>query len=310
MSENNLNNQNKFYLKLARSPMAGLCNQIYALCGCIEYSISKNINSIYIDRFLMEINSDKWCPISDIIDINKLNLFLKQYNINVIDSFNSYELNELKNNYIESPILYFGTSGNPKLFTKILNNIQFLDKYIEIAKKIINFNDYNVIHLRLENDAVETYSKEMNIHPDVYKTINEERYIHCIKKYIDKNVMTVVLCSNENNNVIEYLKKNKYKFILTLKFFEYREINALIDLIIGTMCNTVFIGSYESSFSFTILNRILLKRKQDFLGFCIDLNKYYDFYRTYTNDNYTEYLNNNNIRELIYIPHGGSYGGY
>jgi len=299
---------NKFYLKLARCLMSGLCNQIYSLCGCIEYSIRKNINNIYVDRFLMEINSDKWGPISDVIDLNKFNLFLKQYNITIIDSFDSYNL-EISN-YKESPILYFGTSENLKLFTKILNNIEFLDKHKEIAKKIINFNNYNVIHLRLEEDAVNVYSKEINIHPDVYKTINEERYIHCIKKYIDKNVMTVVLTGDSNNNVVEYLKKNKYKYTLTSKNFENREMNAIIDLIIGSMCNKVFIGSYDSSFSFTILNRILLKRNQDFLGFCIDLNKYYDYYRTYTKDNYTEYLKNDKIKGLVYIPHGGIYGGY
>jgi hypothetical protein len=301
--DQNIDKKLNYYLKIARSPNSGLCNQLYSLCSCIEYCISKSINNIYVDRFLMEINLDKWCPISDIIDLEKLNLFLKQYNIIIIDSYN------LKNEYIESPLSYIGTSNNSKLFSKILNNIEFLEKYKDIAKKIINFNYYNVIHLRLEDDAVNTYSKEMNIHPVVYKTINEERYIHCIKKYIDKNIISVILTENEDNNVIKYLKENNYKYTLTPKVFENREMNALIDLMIGinfhnfynfNNFHNIFIGSYESSFSFTILNRLLSKRKKEFIGIFIDLNKYYDYYRLYTSDNYTEYLNNSDINELIY----------
>ncbi len=292
-----------YYLKVAKGPMSGLCNQIYSLCGCIEFCINSKLKKIYVDSFLMEINTDFRCPLSEIINLKKLNAFTNQYGIEIIE-------HNKEDKHKESPIKYFGESANPKLFTKILNNIPFLEKYEEISKKQIKYDNFNTIHLRLEKDAIDIYSKEMGIHPDVYKKICENRYIHCIKKYIDKNTMSILLTSETDNKVVEYLKNNGYRFTTTQKTFQYRELNALVDLLTGVRCNRIFIGSHESSFSFTILNRILLKRQEEFLGFCLDLNKYYDFYRTYTKDNYTEYINNNNIRELIYIPNGGEYRNY
>lgn len=286
-----------YYLKVAKDDMSGLCNQVYNITGCVEHCILNKISRLVCTEFLKEIKTVKFCLLSEVIDMQKLNTFLKQYNLTISDATQEEKAN---NKFNASPIPYMSYSLNSKDFTHILNHIPFLDKYNEISKNQIQFDRINVIHLRLEDDAVNTFSKEMSIHPCVYKSINEQRYIDCISKYIDKNVMTVVLTADGNNEVIEYLKKNEYKFILTEKVFDKREMNALVDLHIGFMCNTVFIGSYDSSFSYTILNRILKRRNPEFFSCLIDSNKYKDFYKYYTYDTYSIYLSNNNIKSLVF----------
>ncbi len=286
-----------YYLKVAKDDMSGLCNQVYNITGCIEYCISNKISKLVCTEFLKEIKTNDFCPLSQVIDMQKLNSFLKQYNLTISDATEEEKLNNL---FTSSPIPYMAYSLNCKDFTHILNNVIFLEEYYTISKNQIKVDRINVIHLRLEEDAVNIFSKEMGIHPCVYKSINEKRYIECISKYIDKNIMTVVLTSEVNNEVIEYLKKNKYNFMLTTKVFDKREMNALVDLHVGFMCNSVFIGSYDSSFSYTILNRILKRRNQDFFSCLIDCNKYKDFYKHYTYDTYSIYLYNKDIKGLAF----------
>jgi hypothetical protein len=290
-----------FYFKIAKDDMSGLCNQMYSFSGCIEYCIGNGIKNLVIGKFLKEVKSRKTCPISDIFDIPKINAYLKKFNVNIIDGSDIYDKDE--NIFKPSPIPYMGQSNNAKLFIEILNNIHFLEKYYTISKNLTKFDNFNVIHLRLENDAVECFSKELNIDPDVYKTINEYRYIYCIKKYIDKNMMTYVLTSskNEDNKVLYFLKDNGYNFMITEKYFQDRDINAVIDLLIGSSCTKSFIGSFDSSFSFTIMNRILLKRKQNEAAYLIDCNTYDNNYRTYNYYTYNIYLSSPEIKNMMYF---------
>jgi len=285
-----------YYLKLSKDHNSGLCNQVYSLAGCIEYCVSKGIKLLIIDKFLKEIQTNDMCLASDIIDMPKLNLFLKEYGIQVFD--------KLENDKTESnisPILHMGKSYNIRMFTYILNNIPFLEKYKQIARNQVGSLDrFNIIHLRLENDALDIFSSDMCIHRDVYKKINESRYIECIEKYIDKSIMTIVLTGDNNNKVIKFLQDNNYRFMTTTKEFDKRELNALVDLHIGVMCTDVLIGCYDSSFSYTILNRVLMKRNPSFFSCMIEMNKFNDFYRLYHYDTYTTYLNDANIEFLIF----------
>ena len=108
------------YLKIAKDNSCGFCNQIYALVGCIDYSIRNKINIIIVDNFLKEINKNQYCPLSEIIDINKYNEYLKKYNLSIIDS-----------NFVNFKILSvkYGTNTNMIDITKksidsfLFNNI-------------------------------------------------------------------------------------------------------------------------------------------------------------------------------------------
>jgi hypothetical protein len=69
--------------------------------------------------------------------------------------------------------------------------------------------------------------------------------------------------------------KNNYKFILTEKQFNGRELNAIIDLLVSKSCNNVFIGAYNfenetgSTFSKYIGTMLPMNVKK----ICIDLER-------------------------------------
>lgn len=339
---------NTFYLKLAKNNTCGLCNQLYALAGCINYAIlNKDINIIVVDNFLKEINTNIYCPLGDILNLIMLNNFLKKYNIVVVDKnsilevlsiyINKIELTyvfkakivnnalkinldtiknlknrygdfltieyKIQNNIIkhmfnlskqndpiiigiadvqefkESPILYRGTSPKYEIFDNIVTNFVFIENFYTNANKWLfekNINNTNIIHLRLEKDAIDVFSKELKMKECDYLQNCENKYISMIKKYIDKNIMTIVLTGDVNNRVIKFLEENNYSFMTTTKQYKYREFNAINDLIIGESCTNVLIISFESSFSFVILNKILNNNKKldNFKGVVCYFNDY------------------------------------
>ena len=68
--------------------------------------------------------------------------------------------------------------------------------------------------------------------------------------------MTIVLSGDFDNNVIKFLQNNNYNFITTPKLYQDRELNAIIDLEIGLLCNHTYIYTFESSFSYTLLHKL------------------------------------------------------
>ena len=74
-----------YALDICHTPGYGLGNQLYSICGMCSYAIEHKIKYLFLGRFLREIYSEKYCNISDIIDLNSTNLFLKKYDIVLID---------------------------------------------------------------------------------------------------------------------------------------------------------------------------------------------------------------------------------
>ena len=115
----------------------------------------------------------------------------------------------------------------------------------------------NVIHIRLEDDAVQHWGKEYCYDDlELYKKKMEDVYISSIIEAIQKDEITILLSFDYNNRVVEYMKTNKYNILIPPKMNKYRELSAINDMIIAEKCNNVFIGVYESSFAFTVLKRI------------------------------------------------------
>lgn len=326
---------------------SGLCNQLYALVTSICYCIDNEINILFIDKFYKSINTNNYCVISDILNLNSINLYLSKYSIFLVDSKNflfniesaniidnnsskdnQYDItNEIKNylkdnilnipydTYFDIPfnsdnihleIKYFINNGffeekyiiknntlitdiiydfnnltynihsvcgnKHKYFWDILVNIEFTDKLVNIAKniknQIINKNNQlnnkkiNCIHLRLENDFIEHLSNQFFKNKDKVKCIFENEYIKTIKNHIEKNEETIVLTSDLDNNVIKYLIENNYNFLTIPKLYDDREINAVIDLEVGTICNNILIIVYESSFSYSLWHRVIKNDKK------------------------------------------------
>ena len=78
-----------------------------------------------------------------------------------------------------------------------------------------------------------------------------------------------------SNGVIDYLKQHNYSYKLTTKFYNDREKNAIVDLLVSKYCNNIFIGNFNvtnlngSTFSYYIGKCM----KDDVIKLYIDLDK-------------------------------------
>jgi len=353
---------------MAKDSGCGLCNQIYALTGCIEHAIHKKYRVIVIDSFLKEINKKQYLPIENVIDLPYLqNFLLEKYNILVFDKNNlkisienivyedflskkqmqdlkwdSYLFNNIlyipkeqsisqlsnsqeeitngqlvtcitindfavtfttdvingclerdifiytntipSESFIPSPQLYLGESPTPQQFIYILQNIHFhkqfrdsnemvmkniahdfsLSTFLEGGKKGDVQSKINILHLRLEEDAISSFSRQNKTDFFTFQKKVEERYIKLIQKYIHPtDELTIVLSSDYKNGVIDFLTEKKYRFVCTPKIYAYREINAIQDLLFHRFCNHIFIGVYESSFSYTVMSKMFMREIYD-----------------------------------------------
>tara|TARA_B100000073_G_scaffold142446_1_gene117199 strand:- start:318 stop:1409 length:1092 start_codon:yes stop_codon:yes gene_type:complete len=147
-------------------------------------------------------------------------------------------------------------------FLDILTNIFYNNQFIDISKKqlsnVILTNKVNLIHLRLEDDAIIHWSKMNKMSKGNFKKKLENKYIQLIKEYIDKKDITILLSSSFDNKIIDFLNTNQYNYFTSKKSFEYRELNAIVDFLISKECNNVFIGNFNlngkngSTFSYYI----------------------------------------------------------
>ena len=197
------------------------------------------------------------------------------YNLNGInieedyDEYNCFLKNPIVFDILKSSFNYtFGWINqiDRHMFDNILKNLCPSDKFINVSetflldREIKTDDVINVIHLRVEDDAIEHWSRMNNMAPKIFTEIIINKYIRLIETYIDKNEHNIILSYNTNNPVIDYLSANNYKYYLIDKTEEGREINAWTDLNIGRVANNVFIGNFNlvnlngSTFSYYLLN--------------------------------------------------------
>jgi hypothetical protein len=172
-------------------------------------------------------------------------------------------------------------------FNFFLNNIYFNEIYETYANSFVSDNKcngnkkINVIHLRLEEDAIPFWSSINRISCEEYETALVRQYIENIKEYIDpSDSINVILSMNTCNPVTKWMTENKYEFIQMSKTtVQGREVNAIIDLLISSKCNHVFIGNvnpynyHGSTFSYAIFNA--LRGKESVKKICIDNDDIY-----------------------------------
>jgi hypothetical protein len=112
----------------------------------------------------------------------------------------------------------------------------------------------NIVHLRLEKDAIQHWSLQNGMNEEEFKTKLTQKYIHLINNLINKEDKTILLTYCKENQVINYLKTNHYQFYIQEKERNNnREINAIIDLLNSKHCNNVFIAVGGSTFSWTVM---------------------------------------------------------
>jgi hypothetical protein len=329
-----------FFLNISQ-PFSGLCNQLNSIFSTICLCVN-NEKIIVIDKFLKEIYTDNYAPISNIIDLEQTNIFLEKYNIALVDGnftdnlhiinakygcdntfidvtdkvktflnnntlkinkdinlnnifgdcqklkpkflrikfmlnnynqftmsfseINEHLINDLNidfsnKNYNIGPCWDLIDSPQFKnITTDIYKNLSFHSSLIHISNQFINNLHItnscivNIIHLRLESDAINFWSIGNNLsYEDFYNKLSE-KYIYLINKLItNKSDKTIILTYSNNNRVIDYLKNNNYNYYIHDKNKNNnREENAVIDLINSKYCNNVFIAVEGSTFSWTI----------------------------------------------------------
>lgn len=326
----------KYYaINICPNSDSGLCNQLYSLINCICHCINEDINILFVDKFYKSINTNNYCNINEIININFMNNFLSRYNIFLVDSKNFifnvenafliddegnelhnvtdniniflknnyffissnmilnfipsndtfllkikytidngffYEIKTIKNKMLSENILYDFNNlfyhvtsvvgYKSTYFWDILKNIEFTNEFIfnaQLIKNNINIHNsskINCIHLRIENDLIDSYSKIFNLDYYLIKNIFENYFIKIIEQIINKKDLTIILTSETDNNVIKYLSNNNYFFQIIPKLYNDRELNAIIDLEVGQICNNTLIIVFESSFSYTLKHKI------------------------------------------------------
>jgi hypothetical protein len=169
-------------------------------------------------------------------------------------------------------------------FDDILHNISFTDFFKENSERFLQeihmidskIKKLNVIHLRLEDDAITKYSKSTDdTIKESFKSKLVQKYIENIEQHIDKNDETVLLTYSLENPVIEFLKSNGYHYHIKTKELEAgREMNAIIDVCIGINCNNVFIGNFNndttsgSKFSYFLSKQMPYNVKPFYIDIC------------------------------------------
>lgn len=202
------------------------------------------------------------------------------------------ENSEYKNSFCDLRTIH--KVGRASTFECILKNIHYNKNFVKLAESIFEKfslsyeGEYkekckiNVIHLRLEDDAIRFWSNEMG--EKQFQTSLENKYIQLIKTYVPKNEEIILLSQTQNNAVVDFLSENGYKYRFSEKFFESREKNAIVDLLLSQKCNHIFIGAYNlvkvtgSTYSYyisNIINKDVMKVGFDIHNLTVFENTYY-----------------------------------
>ena len=164
-----------YALDICPTETNGLCNQIYSIIAGIQYCINNKINIMFIGKFLKSINSNRYCNISEIININKFNKYLSKYNVFICD-INNYNFRidhaelingvmiknvkeQINNHYYNDNQLYiknetdfyinnyFNNNNNSNEVTLkikyLLDDVFFTENYSIVNDKLNENIDYN-----------------------------------------------------------------------------------------------------------------------------------------------------------------------
>ena len=287
-----MSDTNVFFLKLVRENNNGLCNQLLSLVSAILFCIRAKKELLVVDKFLTEINTNSYCSISQVFNLIEINKYLNKYNLKIADGFNinssafrpiSWDIITLAKKHNNTRLLAFIDEIYSNLyFSKYLMNYasNFIIDKLNYIPDVCDESDHteiehsdiehanieytnkkiNVIHLRIEDDAIDHWSNQNNMNQQVFKRILTVKYIELVKNYIQKEDITVILTGDINNDVVQFMKENEYNIMFIDKKFNSnqpaRELNAIVDLIVGRYCNNVFIGCDGSTFSELLLKYI------------------------------------------------------
>jgi len=182
------------------------------------------------------------------------------YTINNVIINTNHNVNE---DFISTLNVSFTQNQNQNQYRKkwidtILNNIVLIPAIQELK---YSTTYVNCLHIYLKDSYLKKIASTHNMNLSNAKTLIENNYINAIHQYFKKYDTIVVLSSCKNNRIIEFLEKEYYAYELSDVLD--KENQTIIDLHRSKLCNNIFIGNQDSSFSSYIklinnVNSILL----------------------------------------------------
>lgn len=211
------------YLNLCPTKATGLCNQLYSIVNACVNCTRNSTKYIFINKFLKQAHSDKYCNISEIIDLKKTNLHLKKYNITLFDFFNvKLSINTVicNNKNVTDIFISKFKNGNTFIIKKDVNIYDYISKndegILNDNKMFIEFQidetPFKYLINILENGCLECeinicFNNEMNFNLILPVTNdNSIEFVDILRNiYFCENILTA-----SNNFIIENIS-NKQK---------------------------------------------------------------------------------------------------
>ena len=243
---------------------SGLCNQLFAVISGILLAFSNKKRRVAIEAFQKDFSMYVFSDISDILDLDKMNTLLIEYNLKLYDA--EHIRSEMSNTQLFYTYEWI-TNINKTEFDNVLKCIRFHENFIQKANIFIDSLDLtrniNVIHLRIEDDWIKHICSQTNIPFDEVRKLQTDKYIDGITRHIQKTDTTIILSSSTNNSVTQFMDDNGYSYRFTDKDPSIgRELNAIVDTIVSESCNNVFIGDFNfetmigSSYTYFVAKRL------------------------------------------------------
>lgn len=254
-------------------PFAGLCNQLYLITNHIHQAILKE-STIYINKVNIDIFHKERIPAGDFFDIPKTNENLKKLTgMNVLET-------EVPEMVITIPKLCI----YPVSSIEILNCLEFNENILKNVDQVkSNLKSYNSIHFRLDIDAVIHYTfgkkvyhrfmdlcnQSLSLGMEYYASLDQElvekycsflmeQYFTFITKFGFEKCWYISTSINKWEIhkpmekylflLVNFIISNKGRYMVPDKFYNQRELNGLVDLLVLRDSDKM-IGFEGSSFS-------------------------------------------------------------
>ena len=232
----------------------GLCNQLFSLVAGVLKAKKLGHVSAKVGTFSVEINSNKWVMIDQILNLEKTGAKMDFQ-------------------------LVSGTSNGPLQPWTVLDQdkyiysircIRFKQVFYDIAqelyfKNISGDEPLHVVHFRIEGDGIIHWRVINKMTADIFAQTLHDQYRKAITMNIPPGSQLLALTSEINHPLLQELGKqyriiafDTQKLISERVGFTGREVCAIIDLILGTRCSGVFVGCHNfilkrgSTFSYTL----------------------------------------------------------
>ena len=268
------------YINISSFVSGGLSNQLYLMVGSLVWCIQNKVPALIVGKFLLQINTAYYTHIGKILYLPAINEYLiKKYNVYIIDeAITRFAPKTLQLYEIFPTMSTCSDAMNSDLGKDIMNNLMFTPNLVSLPMRFINnvmdengHEKVNIIHLRVEDDAIVHWSGINNMTPTHFRKVLTDTYIEKISKHIPSDEAIILLSGSVDNEVTAFLRKHSYRYTMFTKQSKYREVNAIMDMIIGKMCNGVFIGAGGSTFSQLVSN--MLERDVGTTRIMLNLNK-------------------------------------